>query len=263
MKNVFKWLCSTLLLAGMLGCAHHFDITIDSKLPDVASVGTGQRVIIGSFTEEPTPQEPGTRYYSMEDRQLHIELLLTVAMDDSPANVIRKSIRTMLGNSGFELVDAQDSQEQGVLRVRGIVRDFEVPWGATTYDIRAKIKFDLVFERNGRELARRSFEGIEHGSVVFSPMQDKVKLDAEIALSKALRKVSRYLESARFQVTILGVAPDKVRGFHGASNDDDNDGESASSPPLPLPAPTSSTGCAKDTDCKGNRICVNGGCVNP
>ncbi len=28
-------------------------------------------------------------------------------------------------------------------------------------------------------------------------------------------------------------------------------------------APTTTGGCAKDTDCKGDRICVSGTCVNP
>ncbi len=32
--------------------------------------------------------------------------------------------------------------------------------------------------------------------------------------------------------------------------------------PATVPA-SGSTGCAKDTDCKGDRICVQGACVNP
>lgn len=33
--------------------------------------------------------------------------------------------------------------------------------------------------------------------------------------------------------------------------------------PPPAPAPAVPAGCAKDTDCKGDRICTNGACVDP
>jgi hypothetical protein len=34
-------------------------------------------------------------------------------------------------------------------------------------------------------------------------------------------------------------------------------------PPASPPAPPPATGCAKDVDCKGDRICVKGECTNP
>jgi len=61
------------------------------------------------------------------------------------------------------------------------------------------------------------------------------------------------MESVSFKQTLANEILTESRSVAGAKRVRDQ---------APAPAPTTS-GCTKDTDCKGDRVCTNGACVDP
>jgi hypothetical protein len=122
----------------------------------------------------------------------------------------------------------------------------------------------------GRQIAVSEDPGpecVELGAVSGSadPFFGALKADDQLAEAARNDALNRAAEMGATHVKFTGSPTKWPSGTFGGGNAMTVDGVAyrCGKPGTAASAPASSAGCSKDTDCKGDRICESGKCVDP
>jgi hypothetical protein len=154
---------------------------------------------------------------------------------DPADKIIRAYVRDVLSASGLKL-----TKDESAPLVRAAFTDLWID-GFLTYEFELGIRFELV---------------TVDGTIAFTePVAASVTGDGMNIQAMLLKLLALHSEGV---VQALGKPAFKA-ALEGVSS---TDREEKAEPTTPEAAPTQS-GCAKDTDCKGDRICRDRECVDP
>jgi hypothetical protein len=175
--------------------------------------------------------------------QISHDTAFLIAPPDSPGALLRRSFLKLLQEEGFGIEEGDALKEGSTPVLKGRLLEFQT--GLRTWPARTKseIQVELSCERSGTVVWKKTVQGqMERSSM--SSVEGAVERVTSEAIELFLANARDLIESPEFRSAALGA-----NGQPGAV--------------APAPANPTTMGCAKDTDCKGDRVCEEGRCAEP
>jgi hypothetical protein len=208
-----------------------FKEKLDTKIPEISNIGSGQKFFVEQFKDERANTRSKIKLTDSKKKALKVcgeNAIGLGSFDDSciegesPANMIRKSFCDLLEDAGFEVVKNDGDMEEDGIEVTGTVDEFYIDGTDPGFTNRAwtSISYKLIFKKNGKVVATKRIQAEVSGS----PGEGQgviVRKYLDETLDKILYKTAKYIQSTNFQEDVLGVPPGKVHRVGDSASDPD------------------------------------------